>query len=95
MTAYHIEWSCCAVQQSRKADVRFGSKADIEARPTDVRFTPESGHCGAQRARLLCAKKRSCPTGYSIPVRAHWRAYGIRPAQAAGPLGLQCIEGVC
>jgi hypothetical protein len=26
------------------ADVRFGSKADIEARPPDVRFTPESGH---------------------------------------------------
>jgi hypothetical protein len=26
------------------ADVRFGSKADIEARPSDVRFTPKSGH---------------------------------------------------
>ena len=25
------------------SDVRFGSKADIEARPFDVRFTPESG----------------------------------------------------
>jgi hypothetical protein len=25
-------------------DVRFGSKADIEARPSDVRFTPNSGH---------------------------------------------------
>jgi hypothetical protein len=25
-------------------DVRFGSKADIEARPFDVRFTPKSGH---------------------------------------------------
>jgi hypothetical protein len=24
--------------------VCFGSKADIEARPFDVRFTPESGH---------------------------------------------------
>src|SRR6516162_6251460 len=25
-------------------DVRFGSKVDIEAPPSDVRFTPESGH---------------------------------------------------
>jgi hypothetical protein len=26
------------------ADVRFGSKADIATSPTNVRFTPESGH---------------------------------------------------
>jgi hypothetical protein len=26
------------------ADVRFGSKADIGARPRHVRFAPESGH---------------------------------------------------
>ena len=26
------------------ADVRYGSKADIEARPFDVRFTSKSGH---------------------------------------------------
>src|SRR5262249_60397195 len=32
-------------------NVRFGSKADIEAPPPDVRFTPESGHC---RARSPC-----------------------------------------
>ncbi len=25
-------------------DVRYGSKADIEARPSDVRFDPNSGH---------------------------------------------------
>lgn len=25
-------------------NVRFGSKADIEARQSDVRFTPKSGH---------------------------------------------------
>jgi len=33
-----------ARQQSRTLDVRFGSKADIEAPPTDVRFTPKSRH---------------------------------------------------
>ena len=27
-----------------RLDVRFGSKADIAARPRNVRFTPESGH---------------------------------------------------
>ena len=26
-------------------DVRFGSKADIEGRQSDVCFTPKSGHC--------------------------------------------------
>ena len=26
----------------------LGSKADIEALPPDVRFTPNSGHCSAQ-----------------------------------------------
>jgi len=35
----HFAW-----QQSPGQNVRFGSKADIEARPINVRFTPESGH---------------------------------------------------
>ena len=30
--------------QSCSVDIRLGSKADIEARPFDVHFTPESGH---------------------------------------------------
>jgi hypothetical protein len=33
-----------AAQQVLKANVRFGSKADIRACPRHVRFTPESGH---------------------------------------------------
>jgi hypothetical protein len=33
-----------AAQQIWINDVRFGSKADIAASPTDVRFTPKSGH---------------------------------------------------
>jgi len=33
-----------AKQQFWEAHVRFGSKADIEAPPPDVCFTPESGH---------------------------------------------------
>jgi hypothetical protein len=40
-----------ALQQTRSANVRFGSKADIPACSADVRFTPKSGH---YRARLGC-----------------------------------------
>src|SRR6516162_4604962 len=35
--------------------VRFGSKADIEARPRHVRFTSESGHWNSLAACPLCA----------------------------------------
>jgi hypothetical protein len=37
-------------------DVRFGSKADIEVRPFDVRFTPKSGHQLSALGCPLCAK---------------------------------------
>jgi hypothetical protein len=40
-----------AVATDLRHDVRCGSLADIEARPSDVRPSPESGHCGA---RLVC-----------------------------------------
>src|SRR6516164_2153555 len=32
--------ACCTL-----TNVRVGSKADIEAPPSNVRFTPNSGHC--------------------------------------------------
>ena len=38
------------------ANVRFGSKADIPASQSDVRFTPESGHSGARSKCPLSAK---------------------------------------
>jgi hypothetical protein len=34
------------VVSCRLGDVRFGSKADIGGCPSDVRFTPKSGHGG-------------------------------------------------
>jgi hypothetical protein len=37
-----------AVQIRGAANVRFGSKADIEAASPDVRFTPKSGHGSAR-----------------------------------------------
>jgi hypothetical protein len=46
----------CASRQIRTADVRFGSKADIAARPSDVRFTPKSGHGLSALGCPLCAK---------------------------------------
>ena len=39
-----IEPSHFHISTGATADVRFGSKADIEARLLDVRFTPKSGH---------------------------------------------------
>ena len=39
-------------------DVRFGSKADIGARPINVRFTPESGHWDSAVECPFCAKSR-------------------------------------
>ena len=38
------------------ANVRFGSKADIEAPSFDVRFTPKSGHQNSAAKCPLCAK---------------------------------------
>jgi len=38
------------------ANVRFGSKADIGARQSNVRFTPKSGHCSGLMRCPLCAK---------------------------------------
>jgi hypothetical protein len=45
----------CARQHSQAAHVRFGSKADIEARPFDVRFIPKSGHQTALASRRCLA----------------------------------------
>jgi hypothetical protein len=52
----------CALRQIRTADVRFGSLADIEVLPTDVRFTPESGHRNSVVEYPLCAKSGHCGT---------------------------------
>src|SRR6516162_5560760 len=44
-----------ASQQDRRVHVRFGSKADIGARPLNVRFTPESRHWNSAARCPLCA----------------------------------------
>ena len=45
--------------------------ADIAARPANVCFTPESGHCSAQQGCPLCAKLR--PANHSITLSARTR----------------------
>src|SRR5215469_15078632 len=50
-----------AWQQFFETDVRFGSKADIERPPIDVRFTPKSGHSLQRQPCPLCAKSTYAP----------------------------------
>ena len=54
--------SGCASQQIQVANVRFGSKADIAAPLSNVRFTPNSGHAGLLRFQvdLLLDDDREC-----------------------------------
>jgi len=72
MTAYHIEWSCCAVQQSRKADVRYGSQADMAQSNSDVCFASESGHSPTRSGCLLWARSGH-QRRYSITLSARAR----------------------
>jgi hypothetical protein len=44
------------VRNNKKADVRFGSKADVTLLDFDVRFTPESRHSPAPSRCQLWAK---------------------------------------
>ena len=50
------------VAKNRPLDLRVGSLADIGACPTDVRFTPNSGHSSAQSKCPLWAKSRRFAT---------------------------------
>jgi len=45
-------------QPKAAADVRFGSKADIEAPSSDVRFTPKNGHQVRALGCRLCGTRR-------------------------------------
>jgi hypothetical protein len=48
-------------------DVRFGSKADIELAPVDVRFTPESGHQLSALGCPLSARSRLASESPGLP----------------------------
>jgi hypothetical protein len=48
-----------ARQQSSAANIRFGSKADIEASVPYVRFTPQSGHLKSLALRIVPAAKKT------------------------------------
>jgi hypothetical protein len=55
------------VVRSRFGNVRFGSKADIGARPHHVRFAPKSGHWLSALVCPLCAKSRHSAVQRSMP----------------------------
>jgi len=55
-----------AQHQALAADVRFGSKSDIDAALTNFRFTPESRHLSPQPAHPLCAKCRTTAVQQNI-----------------------------
>src|SRR6516164_8377165 len=44
-------------RSTHSLNVRYGSKADIHPSSADVRFTPESGHCGLRSTCPLHAKR--------------------------------------
>ena len=55
-TISHLDQKLCSsLHPKGAAHVRFGSLADIEARPRDVRFTSKSGHTSASSRCPLCA----------------------------------------
>jgi hypothetical protein len=60
-----------AVHRNRRSNVRFGSKADIEAPPTDVRFTPKADMVQHDRDVRFVPKAdiSQLPTGRSSPPR--------------------------
>jgi len=55
-----------ALHKPTTADVRFGSKADIDALTSHVRFTPKSGHRGALPACPLSASRSSAVKAHGI-----------------------------
>src|SRR5262249_25154273 len=55
--------------KSQLRNVRFGSKADIGARPMNVGFTPESGHWNSVGQCPLCAKSGHQVTSIRSPRR--------------------------
>jgi len=51
-----------ASQQNHRADVHYGSKADIGARPINVRFTPQKQTLELSRGMsALCQKRARAP----------------------------------
>src|SRR5262252_9942375 len=69
------------------ADVRFGSKADMEVIAGNVRFTPESGHWNSVVECPLCAKSGLMRRNKRCSVATHIEA---RPPDARFTLKAGC-----
>src|SRR5262249_30050827 len=77
-----------------KANVRFGSEADMEAPPRNVRFTPESGHAQGLRGALSLDRPRAPRIGgvASQPKRPQARGLFAHRMQFGLVLG-HCLLG--
>jgi hypothetical protein len=61
----HFAW-----QQSSGPNVRFGSKADIAAPPTNVCFTPKSGRRNSVSKFALCQQRTFCAAARNVVIRS-------------------------
>src|SRR5262249_41209226 len=57
IVANAVVWRVCFLARAVRlaANIAVGSEADISECPIDVRFSPNSGQCGALLACPLCA----------------------------------------
>jgi len=62
--AYANRGQCC------NARIALWVLADIDAHPSDVRFTPENGHVQCNRGCPLCAKSRLMRCNNNAPIRS-------------------------
>src|SRR5262249_52235383 len=62
-----------------RGNVRFGSKADILLSPTNVRFTPNSGHWNSAAQCPLCAKSGLMHCSKMLPM-----IWGCKTGRSAG-----------
>jgi hypothetical protein len=72
----------CITTKSR-LDFRTGSKVDIAAGPSNVRFTPKSGHSLSASGCPLCAKSGHSALQYRTPLFDHERGLGILSVEGA------------
>src|SRR5215472_254556 len=84
-------------QIDRVANVRFGSKADIAAPPTNVRFAPERGHWNSTVKCLLCAKSGLMHRNIrAVTFAIGWNAFGACSCIITGvKIGPSKIKACC
>ena len=62
-----------------RADVRFGSKADMCSAQGDVRFTPKSGHVQCNSAMSAKCQKRTLGGSVEMSAKCQDRTHAVQP----------------